>query len=197
MIDTIKRTHFSLSKDAFNPPALPTVLDLREIQPSSAKVISRVKRIPFNWIKKRIYDDDVLPRRIVTQNMRLFDLFSDANESKPIGYSIIVTPEGTIRGRYLPDADNPIEIENIALYSPRTGHGNDYLQLVQNRLFQNGHDVVYLNTSETNYPTLPEFYKRSGMNDLGQDEVENFNNRRRYPIQKPSPSLSFTRLAHG
>ncbi len=187
MTDTIKRTHFSLLKEAFNPPALPAGLCLRETKPTSDKVISRVKRIPFNWIKKRIYDDDVLPRRIVTQNMRLFDLFSDANESKPIGYSIIVTPEGTIRGRYLPDADNPIEIENIALYRPRIGQGSKYLKLVQNKLFQEGHDVIYLNTSETNYPTLPDFYRRCAMSDLGQDEVENFNNRRHNSMHKPSP----------
>ena len=72
---------------------------------------------------------------------------------------------------------NPAEIENIALFKPGSGQGSRYLHLVLNELFQDGHDAVYLNTSESNFPTLPDFYRRSGMTDLGQDEVEDFNKR--------------------
>lgn len=182
MSDTIRRTHFLRLKDDFEAVGINPNHWIREIPPTPERVTSRVSRIPFGWIKKKIYDPDVLPNRMAEQKMRLFDLM-DGDQAKPVGYVIAIVPDEPIQKRFLSAVQNrrPIEIENIALFPTEAGkgRGRSFLNLIQARFFREGHGVVYLNTSATNHPTLPDFYRRAGMTDLGQDEVPNFHARSR------------------
>ena len=87
------------------------------------------------------------------------------------GYVIAVDPAIDIRGSFLTamHCSNPVEIENIALFPKQAGkgRGRSFLNLIEGKLFADGHDLTYLNTSETNFPTLPKFYTRAGMTYLG------------------------------
>ena len=179
MSDTINRTHFLQLRQLFNPQGLLDPACLREAEATPEAVTERVARIPYNWINKRIYDDDVLPGRIRSERMRLFDFFAAPRDAKPNGYLIVVRPDEALRERYCPNSRNPAEIENIAVFRPGSGQGRKRLHTALARLFADGHDAVYLNTSETNFPTLPRFYRAAGMLDLGQDSVPDFNRRQR------------------
>ncbi len=185
MIDKITRTHFARHHDEFNENGIRKSHLLREIKPTPELIVERVSRIPWNWINKEIYDADILPGRIANQKMRLFDLL-DGN--KEVGYVIAVDPDIEIRRSFLTAMNcfSPVEIENIALFPKQAGNGQgrSFLNLIERKLFADGHDVVYLNCSETNFPTLPEFYKRVGLTYLGQDEVPDFNNRQRTQVLK-------------
>lgn len=181
MSKKIKRTHFLKLKDDFEAVGINPNHWVREIEPTPERITSRVSRIPFGWIKKKIYDPEVLPDRMIAQKMRLFDLM-DGDQEKPVGYVIAIIPEETIQKKFLSAVKNyrPIEIENIALFPNEAGkgRGRSFLNLIQARFFREGHGLVYLNTSATNHPTIPDFYRRAGMTDLGQDEVPNFNIRK-------------------
>ena len=178
MSDTIKRTHFMRLKAEFNQNGIQQGHRLREIPATPENVINRVAQIPWGWIKKKIYDNEVLPHRIKNQKMRVFDL---VDNGKTVGYALIIHPDKDIKNSFLQSVQNQriVEIENIALFPGEAGkgRGKSFLNLIQQTLFQEGYDAVYLNTSATNHPTLPEFYRRCGMTDLGQAEVANFNNR--------------------
>ncbi|HFE38490.1 MAG TPA: GNAT family N-acetyltransferase [Gammaproteobacteria bacterium] len=189
MTDTITRTHFARHRDEFNENGIIKSNSFREIvKPTPEQIVERVFRIPWNWINKEIYDADILPDRIVNQKMRLFDLLDNGRE---VGYVIAVDPEIEIRRTFLKAmaCSNPVEIENIALFPKQTGkgRGRSFLNLIEKKLFSDGHDVVYLNTSETNFPMLPDFYNRVGMTCLGEDEVADFNKRQRAQILKLPP----------
>ncbi|WP_306257370.1 N-acetyltransferase [Pararhizobium sp. IMCC21322] len=182
MFGTIKRTHFMETKNQFNARGICAKHRLVEVIPNPKGIINRVSRIPWNWINKELYDSDVLTARIKKQNMRLFD-FVEAG--KQIGYCIAVPPDQNITRTFLAAVGpkNPIEIENIALFPEHAGNGRgrSVINLMMGKLFEDGHDVVCLNTSETNYPTLSAFYERIGMTNVGQDDIPDFNIRTRQP----------------
>lgn len=185
MTGKIKRTHFARYRHEFNENGIIKTNSFREIRPTPERVVERVSRIPWNWINKEIYDPDILHDRIIEQKMRLFDLLDNEKE---VGYVIAVDPEIEIRRSFLKAMNytNPVEIENIALFPKQAGNGRgrSFLKLIEGKLFADGHDLSYLNTSETNFPTLPKFYISAGMTYLGQDEVDDFNDRQRAQVLK-------------
>lgn len=176
MVGLITRTHFLQTKRQFNARGISAGHSVRELPATPGAVIGRVSRIPWNWINKEIYDDDLLSERIGSQRMRLFDFIEAGKE---IGYCIAMVPERHIRDTFLKEANpvNPIEIENIALFPEHAGNGRgrSVVKLMTRHLFEQGYDPVYLNSSDTNFPTLPDFYKRIGMTNLGQDQIPDFN----------------------
>ncbi len=198
MTGKIKRTHFARYRHGFNENGIIKTNSLRELTPTPQRIVERVSRIPWNWINKKIYDPDILQNRIVEQRMRLFDLLDHSKDGvkdggkdsdENVGYVIAVDPDIDIRRSFLNAmaCTNPVEIENIALFPTQAGRGRgrSFLNLIEARLFSDGHDLTYLNTSETNFPTLPGFYTRAGMICLGQDEVVDFNDRQRSPVDWP------------
>jgi len=196
MTDTIKRTHFINMCRDFNKVGVIDNHAIVETQATPEYIINRVSQIPLGWIKKKIYDADTLPERIEQQNIRLFDFFENGRH---VGYCITAIPDKEISNAFLQTVQNqrPIEIENIALFpaeaGKRKGRGQSFLNLMQERLFSEGYGAVYLNTSETNAKTLPDWYRRMGMKDLGQDEVANFNNR----IANGGKFAEYANRAHG
>ena len=116
--------------------------------PTVEQVRERVAKIPFNWIKKKIYDPEVLAKRIVEQRMQVFD-FYDGSSVDPIGYSIVIDPSETDRHTHLSGINEPVrEIENIALFpgQPGKGRGESFLNLVAREIESTGAMHVYLNT---------------------------------------------------
>ncbi len=178
MGDFISRTHFLQTKESFNAHGISAAHAVREIPPTQEAITSRVGRIPWNWINKEIYDDNVLLDRISRQRLRLFEFTETGNE---IGYCIAAQPEPYIQNTFLKSAKQAgtVEIENIALFPEYVGNGRgrSIAKLMMRSLFNDGHEQVYLNCSETNFPTLPKFYERIGMTNLGEDEVPDFNAR--------------------
>lgn len=180
MTSMIRRAHFAQYRHTFNEAGILKAHDIRETTPTPKRVVDLVSQIPWNWINKEIYDADILPDRIIDQNMRLFDLLDDGKE---VGYCIGVTPEKNIQNAFLGASKhlNPYEIENIALFPNQEGRGRgrSFLKRLMREFFDDQHNPIYLNVSETNHPHLPQFYTRAGMTLVGYDRVPDFNQRRR------------------
>lgn len=180
MSDLIKRRHFWQLREDFDLSGISNAHKIEETAATPKSITERVKQIPWNWIKKKIYDADILPDRIKRQNLRLFDLL---DEGQIAGYCLTCDPDEGIRTSFLKSARhlNPREIENIALFPKQEGRkrGRSFAKSMMAKIFNEGHDLTYLNVSETNCPTLPRFYRRIGMTYIGEDKVPDFNNRKR------------------
>ncbi len=201
MSNLIKRTHFLMLRKEFTNKASNKYAVIDEVATvTPQKIIERVERIPYNWINKKIYDHDILEQRIADQKIRLFDLkVTGPLKTKNVGYHIAAIPDINIQLAFLNEVMNlkPVETENVALYNSERGNGlgGEFLHKIQSGLFQDGHQVHYLNTSSTNDDGLPKWYKRMGMTNLGQDEVEDFNDRlpnngQPYPWELPQHAMN-------
>lgn len=173
MTPLVKRSHFMKCRDDFTPVAVDPARRVVEIPATPSAILERVARIPWGWVNKTMYDDDVLPQRIVDQKLRLFDLYD--GDGDPIGYSIVNDPDQTVRSKFLSAVLhlNPIEMENLAMFPGNEGRGRGkyFMYTIMKQLMDEGYNPVYFSTSHANFPSLPAFYERIGMRKIGEDQM--------------------------
>lgn len=173
-MSNILRYHFGKNKRDFKASEHLIGASIHRVDATADAVIERVSQIPWGWINKDVYGHDALEKRLKHPDVALYDLCID---DRAIGYALIVPPKDSLTAKFYgaTGQKSVIEIENLALFPSKEGKGRGwaFFELVMSKLYET-HDDVYWSQSETNFPTLKEYYERKGMTFLGQDHVKDF-----------------------
>ena len=179
---SILQYHFAMGHDDFlkrsnKQESRHALLSIKRHDPSPEAILERVNRIEWGWIRKELYDRDVLQRRAAHPETRLYDLYDG---EKRVGFTVVAKISDDLKRRFWAAAENKniIEIECLALYPGEEGKGRGwgFFELVMRELYRD-YDIVYWAQSGSNYPTLKAYYERQGMTYLGQNEMPDFRKR--------------------